>query len=145
MSSAPTRSRVLGAMVASLAMALGPAALAAPVTYPDQNEGDFVAKDFRFQSGEALPEVRLHYTTLGKPHRDSAGRVTNAVLLLHGTSSTSKQFFSQTMGPELFGPGQPLDAARYYVIVPDGLGRGGSTKPRDGLHGRFPATVTRTW
>lgn len=116
---------------ASISRAAGPA-------FPGQKEADFVVKDFRFASGEALPEVRLHYVTVGTPQRDGAGRIANAVLLLHGTSSTSKQWFGPTLGPELFGPGQPLDAARYYVIVPDGLGRGGSTKPSDGLHAKFP-------
>jgi homoserine O-acetyltransferase len=129
---------VLSAVAGAFAAALASVALAAPATYPSQKEGDFVAKDFHFQSGDTLPEVRLHYTTLGTPRRDSAGRVANAVLLLHGTTGTSKQFFLPTMGPDLFGPGQPLDAARYYVIVPDGLGRGGSTKPSDGLHAKFP-------
>jgi homoserine O-acetyltransferase len=120
------------------AAADGPAERAAPATYPGQKEAAFVVKDFRFQTGETLPEVRLHYVTLGTPRRDSAGRVENAVLLLHGTPHTAKLWFSPTMAPELFGPGQPLDAARYYVILPDGLGRGGSTKPSDGLHAKFP-------
>jgi len=124
------------AALLALALALGPPARAA--SYPGESEGDFVVDHFQFQSGESLSGVRLHYTTLGTPRRDSTGRINNAVLLLHGTSSTSKQFFSPTMGPELFGPGQPLDAARYYVIIPDGLGRGGSTKPSDGLHAKFP-------
>jgi len=120
------------------AAADGHGELAAPATYPGQLEADWVVTDFRFRSGETLPEIRLHYVTLGTPRRDSAGRVENAVLLLHGTPHTSKMWFSPTMAPELFGPGQPLDAARYYVILPDGLGRGGSTKPSDGLHARFP-------
>lgn len=138
MTSAHPPSRILGTIVAAFVAAHGSAAWAASAAYPGEKEGDFVVKDFRFQSGETLPEVRLHYTTLGTPRRDSAGRIANAVLLLHGTSSTSRQFFSPTMGAELFGPGQPLDAARYYVIAPDGLGRGGSTKPSDGLHAKFP-------
>ncbi len=126
----------LGAAVLLLAAALN-ASAAAP-TYPGQKEADLVVKDFRFASGEVLPEVRLHYVTLGTPRRDAAGRIANAVLLLHGTSSTSKQWFTPSMAPELFGPGQPLDAAQYFVIVPDGLGRGGSTKPSDGLRAKFP-------
>jgi homoserine O-acetyltransferase len=133
--------RSVGALGAVFAVAMGPAASAAPDapgTYPGQREADFVAKGFRFQGGETLPEVRLHYVTLGAPQRDAQGRITNAVLLLHGTSSTSKQWFTPTAAPELFGPGQPLDPARYYVIIPDGLGRGGSTKPSDGLRARFP-------
>ncbi len=138
MPSANECSRLLGAVAVIFAAALSSRAAAAPPTYPAQKEAEFVVKDFRFQSGEMLPEVRLHYVTLGTPQRDAAGRITNAVLLLHGTSSTSKQWFGPTMGPELFAPGQPLDASRYYVILPDGLGRGGSTKPSDGLRAKFP-------
>jgi homoserine O-acetyltransferase len=131
-------SHLLGAMAAVFAAALPSLAFPAPATYPGQREGDFVVKDFRFRGGESLPEVRLHYTTIGTPRRDATGRIANAVLLLHGTTGTSRQFFQPTTGPELFGPGQPLDAARTYVIVPDGLGRGGSTKPSDGLRAKFP-------
>ncbi len=129
---------VPGVFAVALAAALASPAAAATPTYPGQKEADFVVKDFRFQSGDTLPEVRLHYVTLGTPQRDAAGHVANAVLLLHGTSSTSKQWFAPTLAPELFAPGQPLDASRWYVIVPDGLGRGGSTKPSDGLRAKFP-------
>jgi homoserine O-acetyltransferase len=111
---------------------------ASPATYQGQKDGDFVIPDFRFQSGETLRELRLHYTTLGSPQRDATGHITNAVLLLHGTSSTGKSFLVPSLGGELFGPGQPLDAARFFIILPDGLGRGGSTKPSDGLHAHFP-------
>ncbi|MBN3785871.1 alpha/beta fold hydrolase [Burkholderia sp. Ac-20353] len=103
-----------------------------------QQEGDITVRDFHFQNGDKLPEVRLHYTTLGTPQRDSSGHVTNAVLLLHGTSGTGKAFLAPTVAGELFGPNQPLDASRYYIIIPDGLGRGGSSKPSDGLRARFP-------
>ena len=132
---------VAGALGVFFAAAIGRGALAepaAPPTYPGQNDGDFIVKGFRFQDGETLPEVRLHYVTIGTPQRDAQGRIANAVLLLHGTSATSKQWLMPTSGPELFGRGQPLDAERYYVIIPDGLGRGGSTKPSDGLRARFP-------
>jgi homoserine O-acetyltransferase/O-succinyltransferase len=105
---------------------------------PATAEGDFVVKDFQFRSGESLPELRLHYTTLGKPVRDAQGRVTNAVLILHGTGGTGHQFLSPIFAGELFGPGQLLDAARYYIILPDGIGHGKSSKPSDGLHARFP-------
>jgi homoserine O-acetyltransferase len=120
-----------------LALAAAPA-LAAPASYPHQKEGDFVLRDFKFQSGETLPEMRIHYVTLGTPQRDAQGHVSNAVLLLHGTSSTGKAWFTPNMAGELFGPGQPLDASRFFIIVPDGLGRGGSTKPSDGLRMKFP-------
>src|SRR6266581_6633406 len=106
--------------------------------YPGQREGDFTVRGFQFQNGETLPELRLHYTTIGVPQRDAAGHVRNAVLLLHGTTGTGKVFLGPTIAGELSGPGQPLDASRYYIIVPDGLGRGGSSKPSDGLRARFP-------
>jgi homoserine O-acetyltransferase/O-succinyltransferase len=101
-------------------------------------EGNFVANNFQFRSGESLPELRLHYTTLGKPARDAQGRVTNAVLILHGTGGSGHQFPSPIFAGELFGPGQLLDASRYYIILPDGIGHGKSSKPSDGLHAHFP-------
>ena len=125
-----------GALAAVSMIASSLAAPAAP--YPEQREGDVVVKEFRFTSGESLPEVRLHYTTLGTPHRNAAGEIDNAVLALHGTTGTGKAFLLPTLGPELFAEGAPLDAKRYFVILPDGLGRGGSTKPSDGLKARFP-------
>jgi len=105
---------------------------------PATTEGDYVVKNFKFRSGESLPELRLHYTTLGKPARDAQGRVTNAVLILHGTGGTGHQFLSPIFAGELFGPGQLLDATRYFIILPDGVGHGKSSKPSDGLHARFP-------
>jgi homoserine O-acetyltransferase len=101
-------------------------------------EGDFVIKDFPFRSGEKLAELRLHYLTLGKPVRDAAGHVTNAVLVLHGTTGSGRQFLSPQFAEVLYGPGQPLDVTKYYVILPDGIGHGKSSKPSDGLHARFP-------
>jgi homoserine O-acetyltransferase len=101
-------------------------------------EGDYVAKNFRFRSGESLAELRLHYTTLGKPAKDAQGRVTNAVLILHGTGGTGHQFYAPVFAGELFGPGQLLDTARYYIILPDGIGHGKSSKPSDGMHAHFP-------
>ena len=101
-------------------------------------EGDFVIHNFQFHSGESLPELRLHYTTLGKPVRDAAGRTTNAVLILHGTGGTGHQFFAPQFAGVLFGPGQLLDASRYYIVLPDGIGHGKSSKPSDGLRAHFP-------
>ncbi len=101
-------------------------------------EGDYVAKNFVFRSGETLPELRLHYTTLGKPVRDEHGRVTNAVLILHGTGGTGQQFLQPIYAGELFGAGQLLDIDKYYIILPDGIGHGKSSKPSDGLHAHFP-------
>ena len=106
--------------------------------WPATTEGDFVAKDFKFRSGETLPELRLHYTTLGKPVRDAQGHVTNAVLILHGTGGTGHQFLTPIFAAELFGPGQLLDATRYFIVLPDGVGHGKSSKPSDGLHAHFP-------
>jgi homoserine O-acetyltransferase len=101
-------------------------------------EGDFVAHDFQFHSGESLPELRLHYRALGKPARDAQGRVTNAVLILHGTGGSGQQFLQPQFAGVLFGPGQLLDTTRYFIILPDGIGHGKSSKPSDGLHARFP-------
>ena len=99
---------------------------------------DYVAKNFKFETGETLPEVRLHYIALGKPRRDATGVVRNAVLILHGTGGSGSGFMSRTYAGELFGPGKLLDTAQYYVILPDGVGHGKSTKPSDGMHARFP-------
>jgi homoserine O-acetyltransferase/O-succinyltransferase len=101
-------------------------------------EGDVVLKDFRFASGETLPALRIHYTTLGTARRDPAGHVTNAVLIMHGTTGSGHQFFLPQFAGVLFGPGQPLDVRRSYVILPDDIGHGRSSKPSDGLHARFP-------
>jgi len=99
--------------------------------------GQFLIRNFHFRSGESLPSLRLHYRTLGKPHR-SAGRVDNAVLVLHGTGGSGAQFLQDRFAGELFGPGQPLDAQRYFIILPDNIGHGESSKPSDGLRAEFP-------
>ena len=109
-----------------------PAFAAAPA------EGDCTLKDFHFQSGETLPALRLHYTTLGTPARDSGGTVRNAVLILHGTSGDGKAFLREQFAGQLFGPGQLLDAATHYIILPDNIGHGKSSRPSDGPHMRFP-------
>jgi homoserine O-acetyltransferase len=101
-------------------------------------EGDYVANDFRFKSGETLAELRLHYTTLGKPVRDASGRTMNAVLILHGTGGSGRAFLNPIFAGVLFGPGQLLDARRYFIILPDDIGHGKSSKPSDGMHARFP-------
>lgn len=106
--------------------------------FPEQAEGDFISRDFRFQSGETMPELRRHYITIGKPARNASGQVTNAVLIMHGTGGTGRAFTGEGFGGELFRPGQPLDAARYFIILPDAIGHGGSSKPSDGLRARFP-------
>jgi homoserine O-acetyltransferase len=128
-----TRTRVAFAFALALALALAPTVLLA-----QGREGDYVAHDFTFGTGETLGELRLHYTTLGTAQRDAAGVVRNAVMILHGTGGTGRAFLSPTYGGELFGPGKLLDTARYYIILPDGIGHGGSSKPSDGLHAKFP-------
>jgi homoserine O-acetyltransferase/O-succinyltransferase len=101
-------------------------------------EADFTMRNFRFESGELLPELRIHYTTLGPPRKDASGRVRNAVLILHGTTGNGRGFLSPAFSGELFGAGELLDTATHYVILPDGIGTGKSSKPSDGLHARFP-------
>jgi homoserine O-acetyltransferase/O-succinyltransferase len=102
-----------------------------------RKEANFVVRGFHFQTGETLQELRLHYVTLGTPKCDSAGHVTNAVLLLHGTNGSGKTILDN-LGSQLFGSGQPLDSAKYYLIIPDAIGCGGSSKPSDGLRAKFP-------
>ena len=128
--------RALAITLAACAALLAPVAMAAPAVAP--KEGDFVVRDFKFRSGETLPELRLHYTTFGEPKRDAAGHVTNAVMVLHGTGGTGKQFLNPVFADELLSPGGLLDPAKYYVILPDGIGHGQSSKPSDGLRARFP-------
>jgi homoserine O-acetyltransferase len=111
---------------------------AAFAAYPAPQEGTWIARDVRFATGEMLPEVRLHYRTIGTPHRDAAGVVRNAILILHGTGASSAQFLQPQFADEMFGPGQPLDATRYFLILPDGIGHGQSSKPSDGARMAFP-------
>jgi homoserine O-acetyltransferase/O-succinyltransferase len=106
--------------------------------YPAPAQGDFLVQDFHFASDEKLPELRLHYRTIGTPQRDAQGVVRNAVLVLHGTGGSGAQFIRPEFAGALFGAGQPLDAARYFIILPDGIGHGQSSKPSDGLRAAFP-------
>jgi homoserine O-acetyltransferase len=106
--------------------------------WPAPQEGNYTVRDFHFQSGETLPEVRLHYYTLGKPIKDANGRTTNAVLILHGTGGSGGNFLQPIFAGALFGPGQLLDASKYFVILPDNIGHGKSSKPSVGLHAHFP-------
>ena len=105
---------------------------------PAPQEGDFIIHNFHFQSGETLPELRMHYMTMGQPAHDASGRVTNAVLILHGTGGSGRQFLAPQFADVLFGPGQLLDTSRYFIILPDNIGHGKSSKPSDGLHAHFP-------
>jgi homoserine O-acetyltransferase len=131
----PQRARHVAAALVMIAMS--PPASGA-TTWPT-HDGDFVVHDFHFASGETLAELRLHYTTLGTPQRDAHGHVTNAVLILHGTGGDGRQFLRPQFADELYGPGQPLDISRYFIILPDGIGHGRSSKPSDGAHAHFPA------
>jgi homoserine O-acetyltransferase len=108
-----------------------------PVTLP-VDEGNYVIHDFHFRAGKALAEIRMHYRTLGKPMRDAQGRTVNAVLILHGTTGSGRQFLGPPFAGVLFGSGQLLDVRRYYIILPDNLGHGGSSKPSDGMRAHFP-------
>jgi homoserine O-acetyltransferase/O-succinyltransferase len=110
----------------------------ADTAWPNRQEGDVVLADFRFGSGEVLPALKIHYLTLGTARRNAAGEIVNGVLLLHGTSGTSKNWLQSTLADELFAAGAPLDAEKYFIVIPDGIGRGGSSKPSDGLRMGFP-------
>lgn len=125
-------------ILASPFLAIGGSAGAATPYERQVTQGDYVVPNFTFKSGETLPSLRLHYRTLGQPKRDAQGRVTNAVMVLHGTGGTGAQFLQPQFADELYGPGQPLDITRYYIILPDGIGHGGSSKPSNGLRAKFP-------
>lgn len=107
-------------------------------TYPTPAEGDFVLPNFRFASGETLPTLNVHYNTVGQPRKDASGHVLNAVLIMHGTTGAGTNFLSEQFAGHLFGPGQLLDAANYYIILPDAIGHGKSSKPSNGLRMQFP-------
>jgi homoserine O-acetyltransferase len=143
----PLASIVLAARLAAGTVAAAPASpapVAAPAAPPTTApaappvEGDCALHDFRFASSESLPELRIHYTTLGRPVRGASGRVENAVLILHGTSGDGRAFLREPFAGRLFGRGQLLDASRYFLVLPDGIGHGRSSRPSDGLHMRFP-------
>jgi len=121
-----------------LALAILFPALAAAADYPAPVEGDYVLRNFKFANGETLPELRLHYRTLGKPVKDKKGIVRNAVWIGHGTGGSGAQFIRPEFAGELFGAGQLLDAGKYFIVLPDGIGHGKSAKPSDGLKAKFP-------
>lgn len=114
-------------------------ALEAQATAPGAGtEGDFEMRDFKFTDGSTLPVLRIHYTTLGTPKKDARGVVRNAVLILHGTTGNGRGFLGRNFGGELFQPGQPLDTTKHFIILPDGIGTGKSSRPSEGLHAKFP-------
>ena len=112
--------------------------LVGPAVGAQGTSGDFVLPGYRFASGDTLSQVRLHYITLGTPRRDAGGTVRNGVLILHGTGGTGAQFLGAGFAGQLYGPGQPLDTSKFYIILPDNIGHGQSSKPSDGLHMKFP-------
>jgi homoserine O-acetyltransferase/O-succinyltransferase len=114
------------------------AGIASAADYPTPTEGDFTIRDFKFQSGDKLPELRVHYRTLGKPEKNAEGKTTNAVLIMHGTTGSGAQFIRAEFAGELFGKDQPLDATKFFIVLPDGIGHGKSSKPSDGMHAKFP-------
>jgi homoserine O-acetyltransferase/O-succinyltransferase len=127
--------RLLHLILASLLAGL--AASAQTSHWPTQ-DGNFVIRNFHFGSGESIPELKLHYLTLGNPHQDAAGHTDNAVLLLHGTGGDAHSLLNPVFSDVLFGPGQPLDITKFYIILPDDIGHGESSKPSDGLRMHFP-------
>jgi len=124
-------------MIGLFALLAAEAATPHAMSWPT-HEQDVTLKDFHFRDGETLPSVRVHVTTLGTPHRNAAGEIDNAVMVLHGTGGSGKQFLQPQFADELYGAGQPLDITRTYVILPDNLGHGGSSKPSDGMRMHFP-------
>jgi homoserine O-acetyltransferase/O-succinyltransferase len=127
----------LGLFFPALALAQAPKPDYPPTHWPVQN-GEYSVPNFKFGTGESLPELKLHYLTLGEPHRDTAGHTDNAVLLLHGTGGNAHSLLNPVFSDVLFGPGQPLDITKYFIILPDDIGHGESSKPSDGLRMQFP-------
>jgi homoserine O-acetyltransferase len=115
-----------------------PAPVTAAATKWPTKDGEVILKDFRFASGETLGDLKIHYLSLGQPHRNAAGVIDNAVMVLHGTGGSGAQFLRPQFADELYGPGQPLDIGKYWIILPDNIGHGGSSKPSDGLRMKFP-------
>jgi homoserine O-acetyltransferase len=114
------------------------ACIAVAADLPMPTQGDYLIPDFHFRDGSSLPQLKIHYRTLGKPIRDARGIVTNAVLIMHGTTGSGAQFINKQFAGELFGPGQLLDADRYFLILPDDIGHGQSSRPSESLHAKFP-------
>lgn len=110
----------------------------ASLTYPEPIQGDFMVPDFTFASGDSLPALRIHYRTIGTLKRDEEGNAVNAVMIMHGTGGSGKQFLIEPFAAELFVAGGLLDASQYYIILRDGIGHGGSSKPSNGLRAKFP-------
>jgi homoserine O-acetyltransferase/O-succinyltransferase len=125
--------------ISAFLLSIVAASLGSAAEYPAPTEGDFTIRDFKFASGETMPELRIHYRTLGKIEKDGQGKTTNAILIMHGTTGSGAQFIRLEFAGELFGKDQPLDATKFFIILPDGIGHGKSSKPSDGMHAKFPA------
>src|SRR5256712_9070907 len=124
--------------ICAAALLLAAARTIISADYPPPTEGDYTIRDFKFASGETLPELKIHYRTLGKIDKDAQGKTTNAVLIMHGTTGSGAQFIRPEFAGELFRKDQPLDATKFFVVLPDGVGHGKSSKPSDALHAKFP-------
>ena len=122
----------------AVCLSLATSAAVAQTSWPNFKEGDYILKDFRFGSGETLPELRMHYRTLGTAKRNAQGEIINGVVLLHGTSGSGNSWLLPSLADELFAKGQPVDAAEHFIIIPDSIGVGASSKPSDGLRAKFP-------
>jgi len=129
---------VIRAVVTAALVSIAAPAFAEPdnTHWPNYKEGDFIIRDYKFADGQTLPELKLHYRTLGSAERNAAGEIVNGALLLQGNTGTGANWLRPTLAEELFKDGQPLDAGRYFIIIPDALGRGGSSKPSPGLEQR---------
>jgi homoserine O-acetyltransferase/O-succinyltransferase len=133
--------RTRNALAAGLLLGMAaprPSALAAQAAYPEPAQHDYVIRGFTFRDGGTLSELRMHYRTLGTLRKDARGRATNAVLIMHGTTGAGTNFLNAIFAGELFGPGELLDATKYFIVLPDAIGHGQSSRPSEGLHARFP-------
>src|ERR1700704_2787957 len=131
----PPMMKIFRTVACVLLVATGPLCAA---DYPPPTEGDYSIRDFKFASGETLPELRIHYLTIGSIEKDPKGKTRNAVLILHGTTGSGAQFIRPEFAGELFGKDQPLDATKFFIVLPDGIGHGKSSKPSDGMHAQSP-------
>ena len=129
---------LLRALLAAALIAFTSPAIAAQTNWLNYREGDYIIRNYRFADGQTLPTLKLHYATLGTARRNAAGEITNGVLLLQGNTGTGENWLRPTLADELFKPGQPLDATKYFIIMPTQIGRGESSKPSDGLKAKFP-------
>jgi len=129
---------IMRSVVLLAILVLTTASIVCAGNWPTPTEGEYAIKDFKFTTGETLPELRIHYRMLGTIHKDKKGHVDNAVLIMHGTGGAGTQFLQDRFAGEPFGAGQPLDATKYFIVLVDDIGHGKSGKPSDGLRMKFP-------